>query len=526
MSRSIALVLLVTLLPTAAGGSVQADLRFDAPPAWRGDVDVRVEGALVDLSRALTMPGANLSWSSASGFRVSYPHERVGGNLPTGVAVRGQPENESLSWGPATLESLRCGGACEVFLLADATLSGDARGRHAVERDSLLWGVGGAGAPGLVGDEGDPVGFTTWTCRGWLRVDAGGDGALVRELRETRLGPGAALFVTNVTGVLRHGGSEEPFRVEREVRAREAAPGVAYAEEVRSSYALLSLEGAVLSLPEEARLSAYAPAARVAFDGQLASSSATGWLVHDGTRRELRAESLILEGEVDAGLLTEDAARDACAPSGAGPLPLRARLSGEASRVVVAGDAVAGRDLPPAVTPAAAAAGAASLALLALAGWALYTRIGRSKVLENPTRRAIHDAIMESPGVSVAALSARLGRARTVVQHHLAMLAAHRLVVSVDLGSSRGWYLASDPRRLDATATTTRALGSGTRRRVLEAVAAAQDGATQRDVAEEMQLSQRLVSYHLRKLEEAGLVQAEEGRPRRYRASPPRDASS
>jgi predicted transcriptional regulator len=62
------------------------------------------------------------------------------------------------------------------------------------------------------------------------------------------------------------------------------------------------------------------------------------------------------------------------------------------------------------------------------------------------------------------------------------------------------------------------ALKDATRRRVLDA-ARGEMGATQAEIADETRLSQRLVSYHLARLEAVGLVQGDGGRPQRFRAA-------
>lgn len=77
---------------------------------------------------------------------------------------------------------------------------------------------------------------------------------------------------------------------------------------------------------------------------------------------------------------------------------------------------------------------------------ALYTRIRRSETLEQETRRRIHAAIEEEPGIGYAALLARTGRGAGVVAHHLRVLEREGLVVSRRVGRSRRLFPAGAPR--------------------------------------------------------------------------------
>lgn len=119
------------------------------------------------------------------------------------------------------------------------------------------------------------------------------------------------------------------------------------------------------------------------------------------------------------------------APAGAPHVP--------ASELSTASAAAAPEPLPAAAV-LLAAAGLALLALLRPA-LALYHRIAPSRLLDQPTRRAVHDAIAAEPGVRIGTLQARLGLNYNTVLHHVRALARGGLVEARGPGQRR-WFVA------------------------------------------------------------------------------------
>jgi predicted transcriptional regulator len=107
-----------------------------------------------------------------------------------------------------------------------------------------------------------------------------------------------------------------------------------------------------------------------------------------------------------------------------------------------------------------------------------------------------------------------VGLSRVLVRHHLRMLEAHRLVRATVWRRRRTYALAGAGSGLAACE-----LKDETRRRVASAVAHF-GGATQKDLARALGLSQRLVSYHLARLGDSALVRAEGRNPRVYVGTP------
>jgi DNA-binding MarR family transcriptional regulator len=138
-----------------------------------------------------------------------------------------------------------------------------------------------------------------------------------------------------------------------------------------------------------------------------------------------------------------------------------------------------------------------------VAGLGLFSRIDDDKLLDHPARRRIHDAIASEPGIHFQALVRKTGLVRGNVEHHLNKLVAGGLVITRKApGYTCHFLKGSVDRHVADAAPALRSEGS---RAVLQAIAA-NPGATGRDIAASLGIAPSTVSYHLRRLEEAGLV--------------------
>lgn len=136
-------------------------------------------------------------------------------------------------------------------------------------------------------------------------------------------------------------------------------------------------------------------------------------------------------------------------------------------------------------------------------GVGLFSRTEDGKLLEHPTRRRIQDAIEGEPGIHFQALARKAGVGRGNLDHHLRKLVAADLV-TVRRAPGYTCYFPKgrlDRRYLDA-AHAVRSDGS---KAVLQAVAG-RPGASSRDLAQHLGMAPSTVSYHLKRLETAGLV--------------------
>lgn len=208
---------------------------------------------------------------------------------------------------------------------------------------------------------------------------------------------------------------------------------------------------------------------------------------------------------------------------------------GEGARITVTGDAVflaegsspreperalastpqasdASGDLERGEAVLAAAAGAA-VAVVYLLGdrfrWllvGLYHRIRREDLFDNETRRRIREALRERPGLHFRKLARRLDVAHDPLNHHLRILRDRQLVVEEQIQGRRClfWTGQIDPR-------CRRALGlaaSSGARSLLE-VLRGSPGLDTTQLGEEAGLAPSTVSYHLERLQKAGVVERE-----------------
>ncbi|MHB1260889.1 MAG: winged helix-turn-helix transcriptional regulator [Thermoplasmatota archaeon] len=134
-----------------------------------------------------------------------------------------------------------------------------------------------------------------------------------------------------------------------------------------------------------------------------------------------------------------------------------------------------------------------------------FTRIADDELLHNPNRSRILDLVRAEPGIHFQDLARKAGVGRGTLDHHL------RKLVDAELVSIRrtSGYACCFPkgvgaidRRLMDAAPVLRSEGG---RAVLQVVAR-RPGASSRDLAIELGLAPSTVSYHLKRLETAGLV--------------------
>lgn len=141
-------------------------------------------------------------------------------------------------------------------------------------------------------------------------------------------------------------------------------------------------------------------------------------------------------------------------------------------------------------------------ALKGLPAAGLFSRLREDRLLEHPVRRRVHDAVQGEPGIHFQELARRAAVGNGALDHHLRKLvAAGLLTVRKAPGYTCYFPKATDRRMMDAAPS----LRSGGSRLVLDAVAQ-RPGASSRDLAGQLGLAPSTVSYHLKRLETAGLV--------------------
>ncbi|MBI2077755.1 MAG: hypothetical protein HYT80_05200 [Euryarchaeota archaeon] len=154
------------------------------------------------------------------------------------------------------------------------------------------------------------------------------------------------------------------------------------------------------------------------------------------------------------------------------------------------------------------------LALIALLGWrlldglgfGLYSKLPRREVLEHPLRDQIVGLVHINPGISAPALQKETGAGWSTVTYHLYVLHRHEILKSVRDGRHRRYFVAGTV-PADRRSQLAVLQNPGTRR-AFELVSA-KPGIGRRVVADCAKWTPAGALWHLRRLEQAGLVRRE-----------------
>lgn len=289
----------------------------------------------------------------------------------------------------------------------------------------------------------------------------------------------------------------------------------------------------VLTFPPKEQLPAMLPRGRAVADQFLAGSQPTFYGFRlwcpdpdcDAVKAYIWAGASSSTFDPNTGATGGDASQDQLSVDEHGLALLRYRQTRESAAVLGLG-APSPEETPPTAATASgpgawqlpsAPAAATGIGLLAVLTGLLYyfwpalkagplvglfSRIRGDRVLEHPQRARLLDAIQADPGVHFQELARRLGLGHGALDHHLRKLMDADLVV---LRRAPGYTCyfpkATDRRVMDAAPV----LRSGGSRMVLGAVAD-KPGVSSRDLASHLGLAPSTVSYHLKRLETAGLV--------------------
>lgn len=534
MRRTVPLVLLVLLSPTAvAEADIEGELAFLTEPTLRGVVRASADAAQLDLTEAFRSGhGLRLSWERAEGRHVAIEWERFHAGPLQDSNVGGLTEVTPIQYKRGSLLSLSCTARCMVVLLAldeGSTLAvgGSMEGPlRRLEKEVTYWAQYEDAAA-----ERDGNAFYEEVARGTVAFAGPGfekpDATALRDLvasGEGRLG----LLVVQAKAQLLNGtrSVEVDTVTRRETLTTPTQQPLKTSE--RASFLYVELEGAAFETDPGAPVLFTAREPTLALEGALLAGAATGSLEVDGRGQDLSRKSLFLSGNLTALLdsrpfvFPEGTSGVVKEASGVQAEPMRGRLGGDADVVMVAGARVVDKAAPSQAlaTGVTVAVGLGALWVLLQRGalTLLYSRIARSTVLDNPRRREVYDLLRDRPGMTPTELAEATNLARVVVQHHLRMLETHQLVTQRQESRRRAYYLVGSVPSDDLLGAHA-LLRDESRRRLAEAVQTSQRPATQGELAAQVGLSPRLVSYHLGHLEKQGLVSSEGAQPRRYRST-------
>ncbi|PKK81788.1 MAG: hypothetical protein CVT47_00660 [Thermoplasmata archaeon HGW-Thermoplasmata-2] len=141
---------------------------------------------------------------------------------------------------------------------------------------------------------------------------------------------------------------------------------------------------------------------------------------------------------------------------------------------------------------------------LAPGGAALFTRIPQDKILENPTRRQIFNAIQRNPGINMSQISKRLGIGWGTTVHHVKKLEAAMKVHVEDRNNERCFFENGGEFPVDSMAAAA-ALKDSTAKGIFGYIRK-KPGASQKDVAAHFGIRPSLVSWHVTRLEKEGII--------------------
>lgn len=280
---------------------------------------------------------------------------------------------------------------------------------------------------------------------------------------------------------------------------------------------LVEAEGAVADV-QAAGLNAVLrlPEAGAAAGGQLVADVAGRQVAagHDtGVRSSEEGLDLASAYDLQQALLGPDPV----APSAAPPRS-QAVVATPLDANAVAAGAVLGTVIAFAAAAAAGLAATGKYGLFALLG-PLYARLQHDEVLQNRTREAVYRYVVEHPGVNVSEVVKHFGLGWGATVYHLRVLEKNHLVVPTKQGRQVCYFqnggTFSIPQRAGISALRN-ANAAHVARVVLE-----RPGVQQRELCRITALAQPTVSWHLARLEEAGLVHADGAGRKRYTALPP-----
>jgi len=144
-------------------------------------------------------------------------------------------------------------------------------------------------------------------------------------------------------------------------------------------------------------------------------------------------------------------------------------------------------------------------AVKGLPAFGLFSRVRRSRLLEDPLRARMAETIATAPGIHYKELARTVGIGHGAMEHHVAKLEEGGLIVVRRAGGYTCYYPRGTPPSVMAAAGVLKATGA---RALLEAIRSS-PGCTLRAAARAAGLAPASAAHHLRRLREAGIVEAQ-----------------
>jgi len=132
----------------------------------------------------------------------------------------------------------------------------------------------------------------------------------------------------------------------------------------------------------------------------------------------------------------------------------------------------------------------------------LYTKIRKEEVLDQFVRGRIFGYIEHNPGVTYSQIKRKIGVGNGTLTHHLSMLEKQNYIKAERDGLYKRFYPRDYHIDEDAIELTTL-------QRDIYFLAKTRPGISQKDLADELNVSERVVSYHIHMMQEARLIRVE-----------------
>jgi len=308
------------------------------------------------------------------------------------------------------------------------------------------------------------------------------------------------LYVWNATVVI----DGEPYQTGVSSQSSTSSLPVQNVRETRYVWAVLELDGADLNIAGDHAVVGGATVFEI--DGKVRANRADADFTVDRVQRTSAKATFLLDGAVTLVPYRVSAGSTGIAsgePVSADPT-LAATVRGDI-RDLSAGAAQV-RD--PRVAAGAAAGG---VILLSFLGWALYTRLAKPVLLDNDVRAEIYRIVCASPGIGAREVHRQSGRSWGTVVYHLRQLEKHSLIKSKRFGRLRNFY--ENHGKWGGQEAMLAVLKGRKTIQIARAIAA-NPGLHQELLVNATGLPQSTVSYRVKRLREAGLV--EERREARF----------
>lgn len=137
-------------------------------------------------------------------------------------------------------------------------------------------------------------------------------------------------------------------------------------------------------------------------------------------------------------------------------------------------------------------------------GAALFTRIPRDDILHNSTRRQIFNAIQKNPGINMSQISQQLDIGWGTTVHHVKKLEEATKIHAESMNNERCFFENGGTFSKDAMVKTA-ALKDGTAKKIFDFIEKNPE-TSQKKISESLGVRPSLVSWHVTKLEQEGMV--------------------